>query len=492
MTRTLQDHERRRSSNGDAEGDGIAGLASALLRTRGLHRTLRAAVPEVLRAWAGTNGVRRLFARPVEASIARGFAGAAALGGFDDLKQLLSKGDIVGDAAVGLPTALTDLFELASALGHGASSVPAARKARALGNVLEKASFGKLGQAVTSFARAANETREACEPDIWIGARRAAKDWVRNVDFGELKEFAEGTAQNAVRATAILQEELWQFPAKMLCVLSVVPALGNACVGVINETLAPINKLAPDLLADVIVALLSELKGAELGRLVHQASELFRKLHTGSELTGDPGKPRLPEALAQVVSDALGAIDPEVLRKARSMLEETKETTAQAVFQELSAHPELVREMVASRFRGGAAAVRRWERNVTLLERGGNEDVDEEIGKGIGELDVQALADTVNRVLTVLNRVRRSSPSTARNAAAELIDSLDEQQLADTVSWVVDDLVTALRPVAPVLMPPILKGVAQLLTADDPLHAAALSEAKAALRQALAATEANP
>ena len=111
------------------------------------------------------------------------------------------------------------------------------------------------------------------------------------IDFGEIKETVDGSAENITALAGMINEEMWQYPAKMVCLLSLLPALGNIVSAPSVKTIGPINNLAPDLLTDVILSLVRDIDGKSIGMLVNELCELVRKIHTGSALIGDTGKP---------------------------------------------------------------------------------------------------------------------------------------------------------------------------------------------------------
>jgi len=111
--------------------------------------------------------------------------------------------------------------------------------------------------------------------------RPIVRELVENIDFGEVKEAAEFHRENIGDAVAMINEELWRYPAKVICLLSLLPAAANMTVSAAKETLMPINKLAPDLLADVVFSLVDDVDGKNIGELINELSELVRKIRTG-------------------------------------------------------------------------------------------------------------------------------------------------------------------------------------------------------------------
>jgi hypothetical protein len=266
----------------------------------------------------------------------------------------------------------------------------------------------------------------------------------------------------------------------------------NASIQALTASLGPMNRLAPDLLADVLLSLVRDVKAEEVGRLVNAACEVFRRVHTGSVLIGENGKPQMPADLSALVGDALRSVDIDLLLKVRALLADTGESTQNALLALLEEQPALVREMVAGRFRRHASGFRRLARATDVLERAlTDDDIAAAVTNGLNEIDAQELADTLNRLLAIANRIRDASPNALRAVLVQVIGGLDDREAGETVCWVVADLVAALKPVAREVLPPVIKGLADLLaseaTDDGELHTAV-----DALRVALSPKEPTP
>jgi DNA-binding transcriptional regulator YdaS (Cro superfamily) len=394
--------------------------------------------------------------------------------------------------AAQLPKLINGLLNTSTAVSEGVALLPPEEKARVLGEVVEKLDQALAGKLLTSVVRFLNEARAADPVALAERLRPGFRAWAGNVDFGELKTTVDSMAENTATFVGMLNEEMWQYPTKMVCLLSMLPAVVNATIQALTASLGPMNRLAPDLLADVLLSLLRDLKAEEVGRLVNAACEIFRRAHTGSVLIGENGRPQMPADLSALVGDALRSVDIELLLKTRALLADTGESTQSALLALLEAQPALVREMVAGRFRRRASRFRRLARATDVLERAlTDEDIAAAVTSGLGEIDAQELADTLNRLVAIANRVHDASPDALRVVLTQIIGGLDEREAGETVRWGVAGLVAALKPVAREVLPLVIKGLADLLASDadgdGELHAAV-----DALRAALSPKEPTP
>jgi hypothetical protein len=253
----------------------------------------------------------------------------------------------------------------------------------------------------------------------------------------------------------------------MVCLLSLIPSLGNIMVRSLVKTTAPINKLAPDLLTDVIISLAKEIDGKNIGMLVNQLCELVRKVHTGSALLGEKGSHALPAGITRVTASVMDAVDIPLLLKAQAMLREIAGIVRASFIDILEAHPEYAVDFFQSHFRSLVALVRTWSLKADAFERlFTGDDIAREFARGMGELDAQEMASTAGRLCALFNQVRQMTPGTIRNFLSQFFNALDGSTTGETARWLVDDLVQSMMPLAPEILPPVINGIADLIAPE--------------------------
>lgn len=321
--------------------------------------------------------------------------------------------------------------------------------------------------------------------------RPIVRNLIEHIDFGEVKEAADFHQENIAAAVMMINEELWRYPAKVICLLSLIPAAANMTVSVARESLAPINKLAPDLLADVVFSLVDDIDGKNIGRLINELGELVRKIHTGSTLLGEPGKPQLPNTLNRLTLEAMSTVDINLLLKSRKLLAEIKEVSLKAFIDQLEQSPELSREFFQDHFLSIVAFIRNWSRKADAFERlFTEEEIAREFAKGMGEIDAQEVAGTISMLCGIVNRVRAVTPGVIRNTLSQTINAVDAEEAGETVRWLTEDVVESLKPVASEVLPPIIRGIADLLKTDSADGSGEIREALAYLKSAINGKEA--
>ena len=321
--------------------------------------------------------------------------------------------------------------------------------------------------------------------------RPIVRDLIENIDFGEIKEAADFHKENIGDAVAMINEEFWRYPAKVICLLSLLPAAVNMAVSTTRETLTPINKLPPDLLSDVVFSLVDDIDGKNIGMLINELGELVRKLHTGSTLLGEPGKPQLPNTLTRLTVETMSTVDINLLLKARALLGELKEVSLNAFIDQLELSPELASEFFQDHFLSVVAFIRNWSRKADAFERlFSAEEIAREFAKGMGEIDAQEVAGTISRLCAIVNSVRAITPGVILNTLSQAINAVDADEAGETVRWFTEDVVESLKPVANEILPPIIRGIADLLRPDPNNPSGEIQEALAYLKDAIKTKEA--
>jgi hypothetical protein len=108
-------------------------------------------------------------------------------------------------------------------------------------------------------------------------------------------------------------------------------------------------------------------------------------------------------------------------------------------------------------------------RKMELIEGLPEEEVADAVSRGVSQFDAQEMGEVLNLMALLANRMRKLKPGLVSALVVQFVDSLDLSELQDTVKWLVDDLSEALRPLARVLVPQLVRGVCGWLTpeADD-------------------------
>ena len=89
----------------------------------------------------------------------------------------------------------------------------------------------------------------------------------------------------------------------------------------------------------MVISFLKEMDVEPIANVFNQLTEIFRKIHTGSALLGEPGSPQLPKVLSQMIDQIIGRTDPITYWKAKIALAETRAAFGQAVSEAIASQP---------------------------------------------------------------------------------------------------------------------------------------------------------
>lgn len=419
-------------------------LVRAFVRTSEFKTIIRSAVPEVAAQWAGKNPLKKMAAGIVAENIQKSFA----------------------PEAVESPSLINAILEILDNTFKEAGTLTDEERSRLAATLTGGIDAGIIGSIVTRMAVLVN-TAHATDP-VFISenARGNFRRFIESVDFGEIKEAIEGSHEDFTAIARMANEEMWRYPAKMICLLSLLPTAVNMTVSAVKEILTHIHAQAPDVLADVIFSLLRSLDGKAAGELVNGLSEVVRQTHTGSALIGDQGLPQFGADMMIILADFASALDPEVIAKARIALAEDMETIRNAWTETMSQRPDLFLTSLRHAADRRNPRIRATRREVDLIAGMPEVDVNNALSAGLSKLDTQELGETINTVLRFLNSLRRSHPKALPQVLAGIATTIDTDELKEAAKWIIPSAVVAVKPVAGAVMPALIRGLAELLTPE--------------------------
>ncbi|MEI6608218.1 MAG: hypothetical protein WCO53_00560 [Deltaproteobacteria bacterium] len=439
-------------------------LARAFVHTNEFKTIVRSVIPEVASQWAGRNPLKKIAADLAAKSIQKSFAQNA-----EDLPSLIN----------GILGVLDNALKEASILTEEEIS-------RLTASLTGTIDAGIIGSIITRMAVLVNKVHAAEPVFISEEVRWNFRRFIEAVDFGEIKEAVDGSHEDFTAMMRMVNEEMWRYPAKMICLFSLLPSALNMTVSAVKETLKPLHAQAPDVLADVIFSLMRSLDGKAAGELVNGLSEVVRQIHTGSALIGDQGLPQFGADLRILLADFASALDPEVLVKARTALAQDLETIRNAWTETMAERPDLFLSELRQVAERRNPAIRATRREFALLADMPESDVNDALSAGLSDLDTQELGETINTILRLLNSLRRSHPETIPRVFAGVAATIDTDELKDATTWIIPAAVDAVKPLAGAIMPSVLRGLAELLrpeSGDDTDDMAnAIAEFKTALQ----------
>ncbi len=328
-----------------------------------------------------------------------------------------------------------------------------------------------VGRFMTAWAKKINADHAA---DPICHARNRGEtihSFLKDTDFGEIREMVEGSGPCVIKTIEAFNEQLWKYPAKVGSILSALLAVVNTGISSIREVLRPIEKnIGPDLLADLILSLLKGLNSKEAANLINAANEFIRRLHTGNYLLAKAGKPLFQIYLTSFLQEALPDLDPVLIRKAKIALAEDKEAIANALADALSDNPALLLEMISAYGATKTPLIKGASRKVRLYEDVGHDALAEAISKGLSDLDTFEIAEFINGILRIINRIHDIKPEVFSNIAHSIADSVDAEEVKSAATWIIPEIVDAARPILFAAMPQLINGLCSILYPQEGLE----------------------
>jgi hypothetical protein len=459
-------------------------LLERVLQTREARSLMADAVPLVLKTWAGESGWRRIGSKVVAGTLKKGFSGASG-NGEEALEKLFEDPDFL-ESLVELMTGLFTGIE--GVLITGAQTLehmPPIDKKKLATEKLSCLMSGKTGDIVTRCARVINEIQQNDPEFLSRVLAPGVRRWVESVDFGELKEAVDGSAQGVISLVETANDVMWQYPAKVILFLSLLPSLANILGRSALVSISKLEETPPDLLTDIVISLVKEIDGSMIVGLVNDFSEIGRKLHTGSALLGEAGSPQLPKLFSEKLEEIVAGTDPVLFWKARIAIAEIKTSFDQAMADAVCRvpehwklamlkHPELIN-------------IRRQNINRKLLQFELMDDGEfaELWTKRLAAYDAQEAADVLNNFLNLINRLWDQNPEALVDIVSRFSSAIDDDALTETAQHIFDDAGESLRPVARSVVPGLVTWVCHVLKPEDDAYEEDAAHAREALRSLL-------
>ena len=321
-----------------------------------------------------------------------------------------------------------------------------------------------LGKLITAWS-ARVDADHAEDPACHARAREhSIRAFVENTDFGEVCGMVQGSQECVVKTVEVFNEQLWKYPAKVASILGAVLAAMNTSIRAVRELMRPVEKnVGPDLLADLVLSLLKGIDARSAGELSNSALELVRRLHTGSLLLGRAGRPLFQVYLTELLKGAASRIDPQLLAKARIALAEDRQSVSSALADTMEENPELALALVSTLGATGNSAIRSRASRLKVLSALDQGRLNQAAAMAGSELDTFEAAEFVNTLFLLINRLHDANPDLFASVARSVADSLDPQEVRQTLQWLVPELIDAFQPVLAEVMPVIVGGLCDMI-----------------------------
>ncbi|MEW6079910.1 MAG: hypothetical protein AB1724_19035 [Thermodesulfobacteriota bacterium] len=328
-------------------------------------------------------------------------------------------------------------------------------------------------------------TREIRENPTEAADNQSAfvKSLLDNIDLSQWKTLLETSKEGRIEAARRLNEILPQYQGKILVVLAALPTVISLAANTLNLNLASqIKVLPPEMLFEIASGLNGKIDWKEVGRMLNDYYELGRRVHIGSSLGGDGVTPALQTLTGDMLKEIVSEIDPQRYAEAVAGKAGDREAIKNAVSDMMHAFPEFGRKMLTAAALSENARIRAMKNRLRVLADLPGRDLDEVVAEVAGAFDEQELADLISLVLEITNHVTAGDPERIPGTVSALAATIDTEEVRTLAeSDLIRDICKAARPVALILLPPLINGLCDLLTPDSEDNAEDLRSALARL-----------
>jgi hypothetical protein len=472
-----------------AELEGKNTAIARILETREVRHALAAILPDLLNVIAGDSRIKRAIMKMAGKFLNKSLSRPQDIFEVEELAPLFDDPQFVKHLAGPMPDLVNGLFDLVSTAVKTIENLDTDDKTEIFGDLVAGISTGQTGEIITRACRIINDLHKS-DPEFFTNALAPGfQRWVESVDFGELKEMVDTAGADGRAFIEMVNTVMWQYPGKMVMLLSLIPSIVNGLTVAADISVGKLNELPPDLLTDVVLSFIKEVDAGSIAGLLNQLTEIVRKIHTGSALLGEPGAPQMPKVLSNMIEQIIDKTDPITLWKAKIALAETKAAIDQAVAASVSNKPNLKH---LSMIMGPEVTNIRLKSLNTRLAAWDAED-DEEMAKSFAHhlvaYDVQEMGEVLNNTLRIINRLGDKRPAIFTEFAAQLVNAIDDYELAETAKRFFNGVSKEFKPLARAVVPGLVTWICDVIKPADDEYEEDAQKARDALRSLFATEE---
>jgi hypothetical protein len=475
---------------GQPQGEGPAfnellnKILEKVLQTRETRELLNEAVLVVLKIWAGGSGWRRIASKVAAGTLKKGFSGPYE-NGEGTIETLFEDPDFLDSLVELITRFFTGIEDVLITGTQTLERMSPDDKKKIATEKISRLMQGKTGDMLTNCARVINDIQQNDPEFLSQVLTPGIRKWVESVDFGELKEAVDGSAQGVVSLVETANHVMWEYPAKVILCLSLLPSLANIIGRSALVSVSKLEETPPDLLTDIVISLLREIDGSMIIGLVNALAEIGRKIHTGSALLGEAGAPQLPKIFSEKLQEIITGTDPVLFWKARTAIAEIKTSLDLAMSDAVHQNPEHLKQAMLRH--PELINIRRQHMNRKLLQFEAMDDREFSLlwTERLAAYDVQETAEILNNFLKMINRLWDQNPETLLDMLSRFSSAIDDDLLAETAQQFFDDAGGSFRPVARSVVPGLVTWVCHILKPEDDAYEEEAARAREALRSLL-------
>jgi len=464
----------------------LGAILAALLRTEEAQSAIRSLVAEALQSWAGDGFIRRRAASALNRRLAVPPTGQPPP---FNIAALLADPSFFSRVNTALPSLLKGGISLLHTYLETLEKRPADEQVAIIEQWFKPSDGPGIPSSLNTVIRLLNNLVQTDRPVLSEIGRPCLPRWLTTVDFGEFRYLLDSAVDDIEAFFREANQLIWQYPAKLVILLSLIPFTVNRLTGGLKTVLSGFNQSPPDLVADIVRSLLRDLDPNRVAELINEGAELIRKIHTGSALIGEPGSPALTREVTDWYRRLSEGIDAALTVRVRSALEKEKQIFTAERRDALFADEARLKSQLSLKTAGINARLKGFQHRLDAVEQLPESVLETLLATFLEELDAQELASAVDRGGQFLLRIAESRPELISRLVEQLARSLNGFELREAVAVFAERNATTLKPLGRAVVPGLITGFCRVLAPADDEFEAAAAQARRALRELLQTPE---
>ena len=461
--------------------DAFSAILSDLLRTREMRQILITAIPEFLNAWADNSFWKKTVSKLTGYSVKKQLSRPDDVFERNELQSVFEDEAFIKNLGEILPDLINPFVDILTAGSQSLENLSVEDKTDLFESLMSHTNKGRTAKILTGCAGILNHIHQA-DPEFFANTIEPGfRKWLEAMDFGEIKEAVDNSEKDILALVEIINETIWQYPSKVIGIISLLPSLTNITAGSLNILIKKLNAMPPDLLTDIVISLMNEINGKKVAGFVDGLTEIARKLDVGSALIGEPGSPKLPSMLSAKLDEIISQIDPVIFWKGKVALAQIKASYDDALSDAVFNNPELIKLNMIKRPELFNIRLRSKNKQLSLLETMDGPELEELLTQNLSAYDVQEAAEVFNNTIRLVNLLWEKKPEHCAESANQFLNSIDEEELAFTASRLFEVMGEDLRPVARAFVPGLVEWVCDVLAPGDDEYEEQAQRARKAL-----------
>jgi hypothetical protein len=462
-----------------------------ILQTREARQLLSKILPDVLNLLAKDSKIEKFVMKAVGKLLGRRLSRPHDVLEEKEFALLFKDEAFIKNISVSLPENINGLLDIIVSMTKTIEAMPTEKKKAVFGDVIANITAGKSGDIINRSCRIIKDLHKE-DPEFFTNTMAPGfQKWVESVDFGEIREMLNTSAEDGRAFVMMVNHVFWLYPSKVVMVLSMVPSLMNLFMEILDISLGRLNhELPPDMEADVIIALAKDLNINSAVDIFNQLMEVVRKVHVGSALMGE-GTPVLSILLSNIIGQVIEKTDPVTFWKAKIALAETKATISEGVARSINSRPDFKHLSMIKGPELTNIHLKSINKRLTEWDAEDDEEMAHSFAQHMAAYDIQEIAEVFNNTLRIINRLGGERPAVFAELVTQLVNAIDDNELAETAKRFFKGVSKELKPVARAVIPGVVTWICDVIKPEDDEHEEEAGRARDALRDALASTLAN-